>query len=99
MSIALFCGYVFIALFKLYRLSNTVNHALSGQARAHWRMTGEAVSLAYVLTSGFLMWAVYTVLAIFWPFLLLAERLRFFHPYNAFGVTRQAMRGVQKAHR
>lgn len=99
MYIALFLGYVFIALFKLYRLSNTVNHALSGQARAHWRMTGEAVSLAYVLTSGFLMWAVYTVLAIFWPFLLLAERLRFFHPYNAFGVTRQAMRGVQKAHR
>lgn len=99
MSIALFFGYVFIALFKLYRFSNMVSYALSGQARAHWRMTGEAVSLAYVLTSGFLIWAVYTVLAIFWPYLLLAERLRFFHPYNAFGVTRQAMRGVQKAHR
>lgn len=99
MSIALFFGYVFIVLFKLYRFSNTVSYALSGQARAHWRMTGEAVSLAYVLTSGFLMWAVYAVLAIFWPFLLLVERFRFFHPYNAFGVTRQAMRGVQKAHR
>ena len=99
MYIALFLGYVFIALFKLYRLSNTVNHALSGQARAHWRMTGEAVSLAYVFTSGFMMWTAYAVLAIFWPFLLLVERFRFFHPYNAFGVARQAMRGVQKAHR
>ncbi len=99
MSIALFFGYVFIALFKLYRLSNTVNHALSGQARAHWRMTGEAVSLAYVFSSGFLMWAVYVAIALFWPFLLLTERFRFFHPYNAFGVARQAMRGVQKAHR
>ena len=76
-----------------------MKRAGSGWPRAHWRMTGEAVSLAYVLTSGFLMWAVYTVLAVFWPFLLLAERLRFFHPYNAFGVTRQAMRGVQKAHK
>ena len=99
MYIALFLGYVFIALFKLYHLSNTVNHALSGQARAHWRMTGEAVSLAYIFSSGFLMWAVYVAIALFWPFLLLTERFRFFHPYNAFGVARQAMRGVQKAHR
>lgn len=89
--------YVFVLIIKTALLMQAVRPALAGWLRGRWRMTGDRGSAAGLVFAAVMLVGILVTYAFFWPLILLKERGKFFRPYNARSVARQALRGVQEA--
>lgn len=96
---ALVLVYLVGVFFKMCRFHPMVIPAVAGWFRMRWRMTGDPGSSLFLVIAYVGIWSILFVTALLWPRLLLKEGRRFFLPYNAWAVMRQAMRGVQAVHK
>lgn len=96
---ALVLVYLVGVFFKMCRFHPMVVPAVAGWLRMHWRITGDRGNPVLLVIAYVGIWGTLFFIALLWPRLLWRERRRFFLPYNAWAVMRQAMRGVQASHK